>query len=116
MNKLTVSVALEDGTTFSGVRVMPGDVVRFERHFGIRIGSLAGTKVVTTNADGEEETEVVPPPFEHFLFLGWSPLNRKGLTALDFDAFCDVVETVDVSTNGEASPTSPVPSEDDSSS
>lgn len=116
MIKLRATVALEDGTVFPEVRLMPGDIVRFERHFGVRVGSLAGAKVTTTNADGEAETETIPPPFEHLLFLGWAPLHRKALTDLDFDAFCDVVENVDISTGGEASPTLPAPSEDDSSS
>ncbi len=97
--KKKATVTLEDGTVFAGVRIMPGDVVRFERHFGVRIESVSGNELM-----------------EHALFLGWSPLNRKGMTPLTFDEFCDVVESVDISADGEASPTDPVPSEDDSSS
>lgn len=97
--KLKVTVTLEDGTTFPQVKVMPGDVVRFERHFKVRIGSIG------------EDTQL-----EHLLYLGWSPLHRRGLTGLEFDDFCDQVENVDLSTDGDASPTSPAPSEDDSSS
>lgn len=99
MIKKKATITLEDGTTFPNVRIMPGDVVRFERHFGARIESIGGNELM-----------------EHALFLGWSPLNRKALTALTFDEFCDVVESVDISADGEASPIDPAPSEDDSSS
>ncbi len=98
MIKLRASVTLEDGTSFPDVRVMPGDVVRFERHFGIRIAD-AGDR----------------PPLEQVLFLAWSPLHRKAMTSLTFDEFCDQVDEVDMSTGGAASPTDPAPSEDDSS-
>lgn len=98
MINLKTTVTLEDGTSFPQVKVMPGDIVRFERHFGVQV------RVVESDAR-----------FEHILYLGWSPLHRRGLTGLGFDEFCDQVENVDIST-GAVTPTPPVPSEDDSSS
>ena len=92
MQNVVLSVTLEDGTTYPEVKVKPGDVVRFERHFGIRL------------AGGLDE-----PSLEQVLYLAWAPLSRTQSTALDFDTFCDQVENVDIVSAGAAVPSPPAP-------
>ena len=101
MFNLSLSVALEDGTTFPDVKLAPGDFVRFERQFGMRVGQMLTIDDMS---------------MEQMLFLAWSPLHRRNQTGLDFDTFCDQVTEVDFESAGPASPTPPAPSEDDSSS
>jgi hypothetical protein len=101
MLKLTLDVTLEDGTTFPGVKVGPGDFVRFERHFQTKIGAIASVDDMS---------------MEQILYLAWSPLHRTGASGLEFDDFCDQVENLDFKSGAHATPTPPAPSEDDSSS
>ncbi len=97
MLKLHLSVTLADGTVFPAVKIGPGDFVRFERHFGIRIGQL---------------TSIDEMSMEQMLFLAWTPLHRTGTTGLEFDDFCDQVEGLDFLSAEAATPTHPAPSED----
>lgn len=96
MLKLHLSVTLDDGTTFPAVKIGPGDFVRFERQFGVRIGQL---------------TSIDDMSMEQMLYLAWSPLHRTKTTALEFDDFCDHVEALDFLSAEAATPTHPVPSE-----
>ncbi len=100
MFNLSLSVVLEDGTSFPDVKLAPGDFVRYERRFGVRVGQMLAIEDMS---------------MEQMMFLVWSPLHRRNQTGLDFDDFCDVVAEVDFKSAGPASPTPPVPSEDDSS-
>ena len=101
MLNMGLAVSLEDGTTFPDVNLAPGDFVRFERHFGIKIGQIL-------NLDDMS--------MEQMLYLAWSPLHRRAQTGLDFDSFCDQVSDLNFKSASQASPTPPAPSEDDSSS
>lgn len=53
------------------VSIAPGDLVRFERHFGMPASKLGG-----------DNTGV-----EHVTFLAWASLTRNGLETRDFDTF-----------------------------
>lgn len=81
----------------------PGDLVRWERHFGQRISALAPTRDEGGNIIGEG------PSLEMLLYLAWLPLKRLHLAGEDFEAWCDDVVELDVNTLGAATPTSPAP-------
>lgn len=92
MQKLVLSVTLEDDTHFDAIRVLPGDVVRLERHFKLRAGDLPQVETL-----------------EHNLFLAWAALTRKKLIEVEFDEFCDVVAEIDFVSSEAAVPSSPAP-------
>lgn len=68
----TLTVTLTDGREIE-VRSTPGDLVRFERHFGIAASGI-----------GEK--------FEHIMFLAYTALKRTGEVDGDFDSFLDQIE------------------------
>lgn len=78
--QLTVTLA---GTAHE-IRLRPGDLVRFETHFGRSLVTGEGQSV----AFGVTE----------LMFLGWCGCKRDGLTSADFDGFLDEVDDVDVAT------------------
>lgn len=71
----TINVTYLDGRSFE-VTPTPGDIVRFERHFGVSAGDLgANTRL------------------EHMFYLVWLALVRLGHESGDFESFLDVVGT-----------------------
>lgn len=74
--KITVSVVYEDGTKAT-TECGPGEFIRFERQFDQSVFNL-----------GQDAR------LEHFLFLAWIGLSRKGQTGLEFDAWCDTVAEI----------------------
>ena len=70
-----------DGQTFTP-RLKPGDMVRFEQHFG---RSLIG--------DGNSE---VTFGVTELFYLAFLACKREGRFDGDFDAFCDTVDDVDM--------------------
>lgn len=59
----------------------PGDLVAFEQHFG--------RSLVSPN--GEATFGIT-----EMMFLSWAALHRSGVVAEDFDAFCGVVDDIEV--------------------
>ena len=80
-----------DGQTFTP-RLKPGDMVRFEQHFG---RSLIG--------DGNSE---VTFGVTELFYLAFLACKREGRFDGDFDAFCDQVDDVSV---GEPGPKAEAP-------
>jgi hypothetical protein len=77
------------------VRLKPGDMVRFETHFG---------RSLFDGADLNEAGEPVGLKFglTELFYLAFCALRREGVVD-DFDVFCDKVDDVDVG-EGAAAP------------
>ena len=71
-------VTVDDGTEHE-VTVKVGDLVAFERMYGISFG----------------EVDTDNPRIEYVLFLGWKACKRLGLTELEFDEWLDRVDGVE---------------------
>lgn len=85
MNPLKVTYL--DGREFE-VTPTPGDIVRFERHFGVAAAELGSSMRL-----------------EHMYFIAWAGLKRLGVEGDDFEAFLDTVGT------SEAAPLAPTATE-----
>lgn len=90
--RIDTTVELVDGRTFT-VRVLPVDVVAFERHYKIGVAKLEKDDAMLT---------------EHAMFMAWRALTRTGQWSGDFDTFVDQVAGVE-DDSGPADPTPPVP-------
>jgi hypothetical protein len=69
-------VTYADGRPPVDVTPTPGDLVRFERKYGMAAGRI--------------ETD---PRIEYVMFLAWTALTRTGQETLEFDEFLDVVDS-----------------------
>ncbi|MEY2580524.1 MAG: hypothetical protein QOE09_373 [Ilumatobacteraceae bacterium] len=74
MNSL--SVHMTDGRNLT-VRTTPGDIVRFERHFGVSPAALSSD-----------------PKLEHVMFIAYTALTRLKEVECTFDEFLDSVESM----------------------
>lgn len=93
MLDLSIAVTLEDGTTYPGAKMLPGDIVAFERQFGISSMALNDDNAC----------------LEHMMFLAWRPLHRKNMYGGTFDEFCDLVTDIDVTKGTAEAPTPTLP-------
>lgn len=73
--KISLRIEFSDGTNKDVVCSAP-DFVKFEDKFNLSI----------TRLDKEMK-------FTHLLFLGWAAMFRQKLTALEFDAWVDTVDS-----------------------
>ncbi len=85
-----ITVTLADDTVYD-LRVMPGDVVRCERQYGISAGDL------------ERD-----PHLEHILYVAWLSSKRHAYTG-SFDDWVDQVAALDLGEEMPANPTVPAP-------
>jgi hypothetical protein len=99
--RITSTVEMADGTEYS-IRVMPGDVVRMERHYGV---SMA--KLTATDADGHPLGDGILT--EHAMFMAWSALSRTGEWSGDFESFIDQVALVEDNSPEAPTPSQPAP-------
>lgn len=83
-------VAMVDGTRYE-LKIMPGDVVRTERNFGVTASTM----------DKD-------PALEHILYMGWVASKRHEYGGT-FDDWCDQVEDIDVQTGEAINPSSTAP-------
>lgn len=95
--RIRSTVEMADGTMFD-IRVMPGDVVRMERHYGVSLAKLSAT-----DDDGRPLGDGVLT--EHAMFMAWSALTRTGDWSGDFESFLDQVAVVE-----DVAPEAPTPS------
>lgn len=77
-------------------RLKPGDMVRFEQHFGRSL--LDG---VTLDDEGNPTSMTFG--VSELFFLAFAAMRREGLFDGDFDAFCDAVDDVEAG-GGDAAP------------
>lgn len=77
--QMLATVEMVDGTEYT-VRVLPVDVVAFERHYGVGIAKL--------EAAGELLTE-------HAMFMAWKALARTGQWSGDLESFIEQVAAVE---------------------
>lgn len=73
------------------LRIMPGDVVRCERQYGISAGDL------------ERD-----PHLEHILYVSWLSAKRHAYAG-SFDDWVDQVTDLDIGAEDPANPTPPAP-------
>ena len=76
MSRITCNVELVDGTMHADIRVLPIDIVKMERHYGVGLAKL--------EKDGSVLTE-------HACYLAWSALTRSQKWSGDFDTFLEQV-------------------------
>lgn len=93
LEAIDIVVSMEDRKFRPALK--PGDLVRFEQHFGRSL----------VNATGETTFGVTD-----MMFLAWSGMKREGDTELDFDAFCDQVDDIDLGEPGKDDPSGGSPS------
>lgn len=99
---LKITVRMSDGSSLEAEDIKPGDMVRFERQFGISFSDLYVEK---TDADGNAvidpttyEPVRVPSPesrIEHTLFLAYAALKRTQQFTGTFDDFLDGIDDFD---------------------
>lgn len=73
------------------LRIMPGDVVRTERQYGVSASAFESD-----------------PHLEHILYMAWVSSKRNDYTG-SFDDWVDTVADIDLSTGDTANPTVPAP-------
>lgn len=96
--RINATVEMADGTTYT-VRVMPGDVMRMERHYKVSMAKLSATDD-KGNLTGDGVL------VEHAMYMAWSALVRTGEWSGDFDTFMDQVAVVE---DEEPEPPTPFP-------
>jgi hypothetical protein len=97
MSRITCTVELADGTVHADIRVLPLDIVRMERHYGVGLAKLEKDHSMLT---------------EHGCYLAWSALTRSGKWSGDFETFLEQVADAsppDVSDDGGPVPSPPAP-------
>jgi hypothetical protein len=75
MNSIYLRITLNDGTVIE-VKTSAGDLVKWESHFDISIANLEKTT--------------------HLLYLAWLTVTRLAKTALAFEQWIELVDTVEV--------------------
>lgn len=90
--EMTVTIG---GDTYD-TQFKPGDMIRFERHTGRGMSSLA-----STDKDGNPSVKL-----EDLAFLAFAALTRTDRFEGDFDAFIDQLEDIEL-VAGEAVPPTP---------
>lgn len=85
-----ITVTTTDDKVYD-LRIMPGDVVRCERNFGISATDIESN-----------------PHAEHILYIAWLSSKRHDYTGT-FDDWLDYVADLDVDTGATANPTVPAP-------
>jgi len=80
MQQITVKTL--DGGELVAERILPFDLIGFERRYKVSAGSLSGDEDGTGGF------------FEHLAFLAWHALKRQGDVTVDFDAFLLEVEEI----------------------
>lgn len=97
----TITVRLEDGSTHDVVNKI-GDLIRFEREYGVSAAQLgkwseANARVAKENESRPDEEQVDLPHEikpEWMLYLAWLALRRKKLFDGGFDEFLDQVDDI----------------------
>ena len=90
--EMTVTIGGED----YDAKFKPGDMIRFERHTGRGMSSLA-----STDKDGNPSVKL-----EDLAYLAFAALTRTDRFDGDFDAFIDQLEDIEL-VAGEAVPPTP---------
>lgn len=88
LSKARMSVVMVGGDRYDDVRLMPGDVVKMERHYEVKV------------AEG-------PTSFECTLYMVWMAAKRKGYAG-EFEVFLETLEDLGI-TSGTSTPTPPAP-------
>ena len=84
MMRLPLHVKYEDGTGADVVASAP-DLIAFERHFDKSMSVFS------------EQVRI-----EYMLWLTWTALKRKNIVSIDFDPWCDLVDSIEFGDLGES--------------
>lgn len=76
---MLATVELADGTEYT-VRILPVDVVAFERHYGVGLAKLEAAGDLLT---------------EHAMFMAWKALVRTSQWSGDLESFIEQVASVE---------------------
>jgi hypothetical protein len=76
--RIVTTVEMVDGTVHE-IRVLPLDIVRMERHYGVGLAKLANNGDMLT---------------EHVMFMAWSALTRLGIWSGDLESFIEQVAEI----------------------
>lgn len=76
---MQATVEMADGSEYT-VRILPVDVVAFERHYGIGVAKLEAAGDLLT---------------EHAMYMAWHALARTGQWSGDLESFIEQVASVE---------------------
>jgi hypothetical protein len=93
MISLGIVTTLDDGTVYPEAKLIPGDLLAFEKRYNQKLGDMS-------QLDGE---------LEWIMFLAWRPLYRRKMYTKGFEEFCDEAADFDIRSGNEPTPTVPAP-------
>lgn len=89
----TNRLIINEGDTHKEVSIKPGDLVAFERKYGMSYDDLS---VEVVNEDGTKEIKPSSVArIEHTFFMAWNALRRSGQDTRTFEEFLDNVDDIE---------------------